>query len=311
MMKILESENTVIHFIIHNQIPTQHLLICLLHVVEMGKSFRKVSSDSLQQGWIPGQCWPIAFIGSSPMLWRHVVVSMCLHCVCVLVQPYTKCCECVSVTVLRALLFPWFPMLLRPCKAVMAHLIVSSIAPMTCATDQMQSWTLTHAHTVRHYKGIVTNIVINILDSKKLSCTATLSRDAVKIHQKNTNIYSHPWSPEIHYMILNCQRKVRSILCSRFQVEQEISLVQRKMSDLESVLQQKDIELKASETQRTILEQDLATYITECSVSSPVVTTVDTTWTVLLVPNMHVCVCFYRSVYLHGCSGVLGFHEIY
>uniref|UniRef100_A0AAV2MT44 Citron Rho-interacting kinase n=1 Tax=Knipowitschia caucasica TaxID=637954 RepID=A0AAV2MT44_KNICA len=49
------------------------------------------------------------------------------------------------------------------------------------------------------------------------------------------------------------------------QVEQEISLVQRKMSDLESVLQQKDIELKASETQRTILEQDLATYITECS----------------------------------------------
>ncbi|XP_061586471.1 citron Rho-interacting kinase [Cololabis saira] len=49
------------------------------------------------------------------------------------------------------------------------------------------------------------------------------------------------------------------------QVEQEISLVQRKMSDLESVLQQKDIELKASETQRTILEQNLATYITECS----------------------------------------------
>uniref|UniRef100_A0A3B4XGN7 Citron rho-interacting serine/threonine kinase n=1 Tax=Seriola lalandi dorsalis TaxID=1841481 RepID=A0A3B4XGN7_SERLL len=55
------------------------------------------------------------------------------------------------------------------------------------------------------------------------------------------------------------------MLCSYFQVEQEISLVQRKMSDLESVLQQKDIELKASETQRTILEQDLATYITECS----------------------------------------------
>uniref|UniRef100_A0A1A8GP35 Citron (Rho-interacting, serine/threonine kinase 21) n=2 Tax=Nothobranchius korthausae TaxID=1143690 RepID=A0A1A8GP35_9TELE len=49
------------------------------------------------------------------------------------------------------------------------------------------------------------------------------------------------------------------------QVEQEISLAQRKMSDLESVLQQKDIELKASETQRSILEQDLATYITECS----------------------------------------------
>ncbi|XP_029296535.1 citron Rho-interacting kinase isoform X10 [Cottoperca gobio] len=49
------------------------------------------------------------------------------------------------------------------------------------------------------------------------------------------------------------------------QVEQEISLVHRKMSDLESVLQQKDIELKASESQRTILEQDLATYITECT----------------------------------------------
>ncbi|XP_068166167.1 citron Rho-interacting kinase [Antennarius striatus] len=49
------------------------------------------------------------------------------------------------------------------------------------------------------------------------------------------------------------------------QLEQEISLVQRKMSDLESVLQQKDIELKASESQRTILEQDLANYITECS----------------------------------------------
>ncbi|XP_061762981.1 citron rho-interacting kinase isoform X1 [Nerophis ophidion] len=49
------------------------------------------------------------------------------------------------------------------------------------------------------------------------------------------------------------------------QVEQEISLVQRKMSDLELVLQQKDDELKASESQRTILEQDLATYISECS----------------------------------------------
>ncbi|XP_071378183.1 citron Rho-interacting kinase [Centroberyx affinis] len=55
-------------------------------------------------------------------------------------------------------------------------------------------------------------------------------------------------------------------------MEQEISLVQRKMSDLETVLQQKDVELKASETQRTILEQDLATYITECSVSGLVAT---------------------------------------
>ncbi|TNN77633.1 Citron Rho-interacting kinase [Liparis tanakae] len=56
------------------------------------------------------------------------------------------------------------------------------------------------------------------------------------------------------------------ILMKRFiMVEREISLVQRKMSDLESVLQQKDVELKASESQRTILEQDLATYITECT----------------------------------------------
>uniref|UniRef100_A0A8C7IUB0 Citron rho-interacting serine/threonine kinase n=1 Tax=Oncorhynchus kisutch TaxID=8019 RepID=A0A8C7IUB0_ONCKI len=53
--------------------------------------------------------------------------------------------------------------------------------------------------------------------------------------------------------------------CCCIQMEQEISLVQSKMSDLESVLQQKDVELKASETQRTILEQDLATYITECT----------------------------------------------
>ncbi|KAF3696176.1 Citron Rho-interacting kinase [Channa argus] len=57
----------------------------------------------------------------------------------------------------------------------------------------------------------------------------------------------------------------KPVNCSSLRVEQDISLVQRKMSDLESVLQQKDIELKASETQRTILEQDLATYITECS----------------------------------------------
>uniref|UniRef100_A0A8C7HL41 Citron rho-interacting serine/threonine kinase n=1 Tax=Oncorhynchus kisutch TaxID=8019 RepID=A0A8C7HL41_ONCKI len=48
-------------------------------------------------------------------------------------------------------------------------------------------------------------------------------------------------------------------------MEQEISRFQRKMTDLESVLHQKDVELKASENQRTILEQDLATYITECS----------------------------------------------
>ena len=73
--------------------------------------------------------------------------------------------------------------------------------------------------------------------------------------------------------MLPCQRGVQATLCSHFQVEQEISIVQRKMSDLESVLQQKDIELKASESQRTILEQDLATYITECSVSGSALNT--------------------------------------
>uniref|UniRef100_A0A4W5R6Y2 Citron rho-interacting serine/threonine kinase n=1 Tax=Hucho hucho TaxID=62062 RepID=A0A4W5R6Y2_9TELE len=52
---------------------------------------------------------------------------------------------------------------------------------------------------------------------------------------------------------------------TRSNAHRQISLVQSKMSDLESVLQQKDVELKASETQRTILEQDLATYITECT----------------------------------------------
>lgn len=77
----------------------------------------------------------------------------------------------------------------------------------------------------------------------------------------NTTSYHPPYMAKGHLCLL----------CCIIQVEQEISLVQRKMSDLESVLQQKDIELKASETQRTILEQDLATYITECSVSSRVV----------------------------------------
>lgn len=75
-------------------------------------------------------------------------------------------------------------------------------------------------------------------------------------------------------------------------MEQEISRFQRKMTDLESVLHQKDVELKASETQRSILEQDLATYITECSVS---------------INNCFVCVCT-KTVYivlycvLMGCT---------
>ncbi|XP_043925695.1 citron Rho-interacting kinase [Protopterus annectens] len=48
-------------------------------------------------------------------------------------------------------------------------------------------------------------------------------------------------------------------------MEQEMSRLQRRVSEVEAVLMQKDIELKASETQRSIMEQDLATYITECS----------------------------------------------
>ncbi|KAB0359950.1 hypothetical protein FD754_004106 [Muntiacus muntjak] len=39
----------------------------------------------------------------------------------------------------------------------------------------------------------------------------------------------------------------------------------RNLSEVEAVLSQKEVELKASETQRSLLEQDLATYITECS----------------------------------------------
>uniref|UniRef100_A0A8C9W3Q9 Citron rho-interacting serine/threonine kinase n=1 Tax=Scleropages formosus TaxID=113540 RepID=A0A8C9W3Q9_SCLFO len=68
-----------------------------------------------------------------------------------------------------------------------------------------------------------------------------------------------------HHLLIGARRANRRVFPSARQMEQEISRVQRKMSDLESVLQQKDVELKASETQRSILEQDLATYITECS----------------------------------------------
>lgn len=69
-------------------------------------------------------------------------------------------------------------------------------------------------------------------------------------------------------------------------MEQEISKFQRKMTDLESVLHQKDVELKASETQRSILEQDLATYITECSVSHITVCECDESG--LNIPSRHI-----------------------
>lgn len=54
-----------------------------------------------------------------------------------------------------------------------------------------------------------------------------------------------------------------------FQMEQEMTRLHRRVSEVEAVLSQKEVELKASETQRSLLEQDLATYITECSVSLP------------------------------------------
>ncbi|CAH6778807.1 Cit [Phodopus roborovskii] len=50
-----------------------------------------------------------------------------------------------------------------------------------------------------------------------------------------------------------------------FQMEQEMTRLHRRVSEVEAVLSQKEVELKASETQRSLLEQDLATYITECS----------------------------------------------
>ncbi|KAK2102733.1 hypothetical protein P7K49_020400 [Saguinus oedipus] len=48
-------------------------------------------------------------------------------------------------------------------------------------------------------------------------------------------------------------------------MEQEMTRLHRRVSEVEAVLSQKEVELKASETQRSLLEQDLATYITECS----------------------------------------------
>ncbi|XP_078277235.1 citron Rho-interacting kinase-like isoform X8 [Rhinoraja longicauda] len=48
-------------------------------------------------------------------------------------------------------------------------------------------------------------------------------------------------------------------------MDQEVTHLQRKVCELETVLDQKDMELQASENQKSILEQDLATYITECS----------------------------------------------
>ncbi|XP_062890138.1 citron Rho-interacting kinase isoform X4 [Mobula hypostoma] len=48
-------------------------------------------------------------------------------------------------------------------------------------------------------------------------------------------------------------------------MDQEVTHLHRKVCELETALEQKDVELQASESQKSILEQDLATYITECS----------------------------------------------
>ncbi|XP_069789548.1 citron Rho-interacting kinase-like isoform X13 [Narcine bancroftii] len=48
-------------------------------------------------------------------------------------------------------------------------------------------------------------------------------------------------------------------------MDQEVTHLQRKLCELETALEQRDVELQASEAQKSILEQDLATYITECS----------------------------------------------
>ncbi|XP_060893189.1 citron Rho-interacting kinase isoform X6 [Labrus mixtus] len=94
------------------------------------------------------------------------------------------------------------------------------------------------------------------------------SKDPHQLHQSLVTTSIHSLDQNVSSLqncITNSKKRTHVTGITLHMVEQEISLVQRKMSDLESVLQQKDIELKASETQRTILEQDLATYITECS----------------------------------------------
>lgn len=125
---------------------------------------------------------PLLLLASAPccdalLLWACVCITVCgLHTDCVLVLPYTKCCDCVSVAVLLALLFLWFAMLPRPCNAVMAHLIVSSEATNDmCHQTSAVLYTCTHTYTNtqahNHYKCIATIIVVNILDSKKTSLT--------------------------------------------------------------------------------------------------------------------------------------------
>lgn len=68
---------------------------------------------------------------------------------------------------------------------------------------------------------------------------------------------------------MNPPRAFFNVLLCLFRMEQEMTRLHRRVSEVEAVLSQKEVELKASETQRSLLEQDLATYITECSVSLP------------------------------------------
>ena len=74
---------------------------------------------------------------------------------------------------------------------------------------------------------------------------------------------------ETRLLLTNPPRAFFNMLLCLFQMEQEMTRLHRRVSEVEAVLSQKEVELKASETQRSLLEQDLATYITECSVSLP------------------------------------------
>ena len=74
---------------------------------------------------------------------------------------------------------------------------------------------------------------------------------------------------ETRLLLMNPPRAFFNVLLCLFQMEQEMTRLHRRVSEVEAVLSQKEVELKASETQRSLLEQDLATYITECSVSLP------------------------------------------
>lgn len=119
------------------------------------------------------------------MLWHHVVVSMCLHSYCVLVLLCTECCDCVS----GAVQLLWFPALLGLCNAVMAHLIVSSIATNDMCHHTKSS--LAHTNTHTHYRCIVANIAVNTWHTLKGRCkkTTTLSAQIQGVTSRFINWY--------------------------------------------------------------------------------------------------------------------------